>query len=532
MEKREKKKTSKLRRVRPRLNLSIDPENHEYLKEIGVNASRLLDKAVNELRKVSHHGLVLISEKKEELWARPDSNRRTPPCQGDVITEPVSGSDPKEGFDDFSKTSREQSISNKGMSISEYVADANVGKRYLEYAERTGVSDEKTRNGYLNGLRSLQPVRTPTDLSEYQEMYGTNITDPQRKGLLKFFRFIKTKELRKEWNGYEIGSYLDNLKIAETGAAKKGSRLKDITDAEIRAARERLAGESTQVYFSLMAYSGARHNHLYQALEKKRPIERVGDNAIRINVKDLSIGKKFEAHFYFPAEMEAALSRYTHQYSVGHLQKLIAASGTAERPVNAATLRKWHYNKMRAGGDPIIDATAADHIQGRVPKSTGDKEYANLDQIAAERYPVIVPKLKKALPLIEKETPAPKKEKPNPAPKRVEKKDEPLPSNGRDMQALYLKHAEEFRDWCKRTNTGVIIRPSGTIYYDHPPKLENLLRACPNIMKPKDVKPVNHKWVVALRKFILYLTKAGGEPTPLGVSRSGWDDHLEGYGTR
>lgn len=70
MENREKKKTSKLHRVRPRLNLSIDPENHEYLKEIGVNASRLLDKAIYELRKVSHHGLVLISQKKPEEWAR------------------------------------------------------------------------------------------------------------------------------------------------------------------------------------------------------------------------------------------------------------------------------------------------------------------------------------------------------------------------------------------------------------------------------------------------------------------------------
>ena len=86
MENGEKKKTSKLHRVRPRLNLSIDPENHEYLKEIGVNASRLLDKAISELRKVSHHGLVLISQKKEESWARPDSNRRTSPCKGNVMT--------------------------------------------------------------------------------------------------------------------------------------------------------------------------------------------------------------------------------------------------------------------------------------------------------------------------------------------------------------------------------------------------------------------------------------------------------------
>jgi len=106
MENREKKKTSKLHRVRPRLNLSIDPENHEYLKEIGVNASRLLDNAVSELRKITPRNLVLISQNRQELWARSDSNARTSPCEGDVITRPVSDSAPGKGFDDFSGTSR------------------------------------------------------------------------------------------------------------------------------------------------------------------------------------------------------------------------------------------------------------------------------------------------------------------------------------------------------------------------------------------------------------------------------------------
>lgn len=86
MEKREKRKTSKPRRVRPRLNLSIDPENHECLKNTGVNVSRLLDSAVSELRKITPHNLVLISQKKEDSWARRDSNTRSSPCEGDVIT--------------------------------------------------------------------------------------------------------------------------------------------------------------------------------------------------------------------------------------------------------------------------------------------------------------------------------------------------------------------------------------------------------------------------------------------------------------
>jgi intergrase/recombinase len=282
------------------------------------------------------------------------------------------------------------------ISIPEYMADAKVGDRFLEYAIRTGTKDERTRRGYLNSLRSLQAIRIPTDLSDYKEMYGKNITDPQRKGLLKFFNFLRDKELRTEWNGYDISLFRGNLKIAESGEANMGSRLKDLSSAEIRAAREKLP-ESVQVYYSLLAYSGARHSHLYKALEKKRPVERVG-NAIRIDVRDLSGGTKREAYFYFPVEMEAALSRYTHPYGEDRLQKVIAASGTKERPVNVASLRKWNYNQMRTG-DHVIDATAADHIQGRAAKTVGDKHYADLDKIAAEGYNVIVPKLLKGLPV-------------------------------------------------------------------------------------------------------------------------------------
>jgi hypothetical protein len=87
MENGENEKSSNTQRVRKPLKVSIDPENHEYLKEIGVNASRLLDKATFELRKITPSSLVLISEKKEELWAWPDSNRRSSPCKGDVITD-------------------------------------------------------------------------------------------------------------------------------------------------------------------------------------------------------------------------------------------------------------------------------------------------------------------------------------------------------------------------------------------------------------------------------------------------------------
>ena len=86
MKKSEKQKSGVIHRIRKPLKVTIDPGNHEYLKEIGVNASRLLDKAVFELRKITRQELVLISEKNELKWAWSDSNARSSPCKGDVMT--------------------------------------------------------------------------------------------------------------------------------------------------------------------------------------------------------------------------------------------------------------------------------------------------------------------------------------------------------------------------------------------------------------------------------------------------------------
>ena len=86
MEKGEKQKTTVIHRIRKRVHTTVSPETYEYLKETALNVGKLLDNAVSELRKITSHSLVIISQKKEELWARGDSNARPPPCEGDVIT--------------------------------------------------------------------------------------------------------------------------------------------------------------------------------------------------------------------------------------------------------------------------------------------------------------------------------------------------------------------------------------------------------------------------------------------------------------
>ena len=86
MRRRETGEQTVIKRIRKRVHTTISPDTYEYLKNTAVNVGQLLDNVVSEIRKVTPHNLVLISQKKEELWAWPDLNGRSSPCKGDVMT--------------------------------------------------------------------------------------------------------------------------------------------------------------------------------------------------------------------------------------------------------------------------------------------------------------------------------------------------------------------------------------------------------------------------------------------------------------
>lgn len=66
MRKGEKAKQTIIQRIRKRVHCTIDPENYEYLKKIGINASGLMDAAISELRTKTKAELVLICENNEK----------------------------------------------------------------------------------------------------------------------------------------------------------------------------------------------------------------------------------------------------------------------------------------------------------------------------------------------------------------------------------------------------------------------------------------------------------------------------------
>lgn len=86
MEKREKAKTTKIQRIRKRLHLTINPENYEFIRNSGSNASGFMDTPHNEFRSGIKPDAVFILENKALKWTRGDSNARSLPCEGNVMT--------------------------------------------------------------------------------------------------------------------------------------------------------------------------------------------------------------------------------------------------------------------------------------------------------------------------------------------------------------------------------------------------------------------------------------------------------------
>ena len=83
------KNKQKDKRLKKRINLNLSAELYEKIKKAGLNVSRFAEEALNALISGKsfeniQNTLILSLESKKE-WTRPDSNRRSPPCQGDVI---------------------------------------------------------------------------------------------------------------------------------------------------------------------------------------------------------------------------------------------------------------------------------------------------------------------------------------------------------------------------------------------------------------------------------------------------------------
>ncbi len=265
---------------------------------------------------------------------------------------------------------------------------------FLQFCQDTGTGDRQTREGYYNGLMKLDDAYVPQDLP------GRKITDPQRKGLLKFYRYFTESLLMEKFNGYTAEQFKGNAKRAKQEEGTRSHlKTKDLTPDEVREARDRLDNPALQVFYTLTGYSGARMKHLYEMFAAREKGENLKiehiNGIIRVDVRSISAGTKNEAYFYFPTEMEKAIRTYRNPYGIDYIGKQIAKSGTSDRPVNESSLRKWSVNILL----DHMDKDFANAIQGRAPQGVGAQHYFDLAGKAAKYYPEVLSELQKGLPI-------------------------------------------------------------------------------------------------------------------------------------
>ena len=74
-------------RIRKKLQVTLDPDIYNRIKDSGVNASRLIDKAVSALfSRVDPVYLLVSSKEAQNQWARRDLNPRPPGYEPGALT--------------------------------------------------------------------------------------------------------------------------------------------------------------------------------------------------------------------------------------------------------------------------------------------------------------------------------------------------------------------------------------------------------------------------------------------------------------
>lgn len=527
-------------RIRKRLEVTIDPENHEYLKNAGVNVSRLLDKAISELRRITPHSLVLISQKKEESWARGDSNARTPPCEGDVITPSVSDLAGGEEPDEISRTARE------GIkeSLTEFYLKHKDG--FIASMEREKLS-RTTINGYSNAIENLKPIYAPIEVSTYAETYGEELSEKVGKAVSKFATYMRLRHGLTTLLGFDPSTWGEQFNAAEAlkqlDKEDDPSRVKDMTEEEITRGYQYIS-EELQPFYAFLVYTGMRAGQAYDVLKtwKDDRVETLTANVDGKAVKfhryptsEISRGKKFSFYAYFPPQVYNKIRGYKPPYTLDTITRMIREIPTdPERPLNVSNIRKFAVNMLRKG--KAVEADVAEYIQGRKPKGVGAARYVALKNLANEQYPIALHRNMPDILSAPKLTPPPKEEeKPKPAPKKkaakkkpdTSKQYPPLKTTGKDLQKIWLDHEASFGAWCLQKGKGIIKKPDQEPYIEYTVKINGFFRKVDRPVKtPADTARAGKKEITALRMFLFDYLPEKGISKPVGYTADEWREYV------
>jgi len=257
---------------------------------------------------------------------------------------------------------------------------------------------EKTISDYINVLDRLQPVYAPPDIGRYEEKYGTPLSSKVEKAIGKLLRYVQVRHASRTLLGYDHDLWRMQFSAikASTEESENPSRIKDLTQDEIRAGYDRL-DDTLKPFYAFLVYTGMRAEQAYDVLRSWNDnrvecftVQVDGESVrfCRYPTSAVSRGKKLSFYAFFPEELLPRIRAYRPPHSLPTMLDRIRTTATTNpaRPINASNLRKFHVNALRRGS--AVEPDVAEYIQGRRPKGVGATRYVSLRDLAVEQYPV------------------------------------------------------------------------------------------------------------------------------------------------
>ena len=265
----------------------------------------------------------------------------------------------------------------------------SLEEQFLEWLSgrvKAGELSEETAREYARALKKFFDNYSPRSVGELEKALAKeNYKRHLCKALRKFVTFLKARKI------------IDPITAEEL---KEIIIIKPTKESEVRISTEELqeawhyhlqhSDEVTQLFFKILAYSGARLRAVHKMLTQFEP-ERLIFLPDFPNVAKYALlerhGNKAAIFIYMPSTLAEELR------PVRIKEATIRKRLTYGR-VNASTIRKWHATFLSRKGvkDHVIN-----YIQSRVKRSVLEKHYLELEGEADEAYSRVLPELKKVL---------------------------------------------------------------------------------------------------------------------------------------
>lgn len=400
------------------VTMSLNRELHSKIKEIGVNLSAFVERALNWLySNVTAGNIQVFNEKtlilspdlqnklKNECCA-PDLNRRF----RDYESRALLGleSEKKANSDDFkiSQVSRFEGLKpsaeildgdmlppDGGYSMADFMRSRESD--YRRWKRKSGVSDEST-DKYFNAMKTLSWLKTYDDLKKHE-----GLTKTEKDGIQQVAAYMRDwADIGLMFNGVAVQTFSDRAR--DDYSIKIGSRSNQKTKELIgrpdvlERVLETLPDDVAMFY--VMCCFGARVAQLCRLYEKPLNITMSDDKQyFWVNAEEVGKGHKKAFYYFFPSWMLPVVKNWRNvrssdvKYPEKQFSKIVNdVSRVADEsvPANLSSLRKFAKAVTTESG---LQDNVAEFTQGRLPQGVGAKAYDNLEFAAKRDFGMTLP---------------------------------------------------------------------------------------------------------------------------------------------